>query len=364
MKLGFFAMPMHPRGKDWRQSLAEDREAVILCDQLGFTEAYIGEHATDPEENVTSSALFLATLADATKNIRLGTGTVNLPNQHPVTTAGNLAMLDHLLNGRLIFGISPGALPSDAEAFGNFDMDRPAMFLEAINQVLALWTMEPPYKLSGKYWNISTERFHVPETGMGTVPKPLQRPHPPVVVTAVAPHSKGVAEAAARGWDPISANFLMPVWVKTHWAKYVEGCTRAGRAIDAANWRVAKTLCVAQDDATAKRYATDPNGPYAYYYRSLMGKLKRRGAPLTLFKNDPNTPDSEVTLESVIENLVIYGSPQKVADGVLALREQVGNFGTLLYGGIDWQDRELGRNSIVLTAEKMLPLVNQALGQA
>ena len=159
MKAGFFTMPMHPRGKDWRQSLNEDREAFILADQLGFSEAYCGEHATDPEENVTSSALFIATLAHATRQIRLGTGTVNMPNHHPVHTAGTLAMLDHLLDGRFIFGISAGALPSDAEAFGNFDMDRPAMFLEAIHQVLELWRTDAPYRLSGKYWNITTEQI-------------------------------------------------------------------------------------------------------------------------------------------------------------------------------------------------------------
>jgi len=362
MKAGFFTMPMHPRGKDWRQSLAEDREAFVLADQLGFSEAYCGEHATDPEENVTSSALLIASLAHATRNIRLGTGTINMPNHHPVETAGTIAMLDHLLGGRLIFGISAGALPSDAEAFGNFDMDRPAMFLEAINQVLELWQSEPPYRLQGKYWNITTERTHIPESGMGSIPKPLQRPHPPIVVTAVSPHSKGVEESAARGWDTISANFLMPKWVKTHWAQYVTGCERVGRKPDPANWRVAKSICVAKDDATARRYVTDPSGPYHYYYRSLMGKLKRRGAPLTLFKNDPSQPDSEVTLEATVENLVIHGSPARVADGILALREQIGDFGTLLYGGMDWQDRELGRNSIVLMGEQVMPRVNAAIG--
>ena len=362
MNLGFFTMPMHPRGKDWQQSLAEDRAAFILADKLGFTEGYCGEHATDPEENITSSAMFIATLVDATRTIRLGTGTVNMPNHHPAATAGTLAMLDHLLGGRFIFGISPGALPSDAEIFGSLDKDRAAMFLEAINQVLAIWTGEAPYRLEGKFWSISTERTYIAETGMGVVPKPLQRPHPPIVVTAVAPHSKGVAEAAARGWDPISANFLMPVWVKTHWAKYVEGCAKGNRSADAANWRIAKTLCLAADDATARRYATDPNGPYYHYYRSLMGKLKRRGAPLTLFKNDPNTPDSEVTVESVLENLVIHGSPAKVADQLLAFREQVGDFGTLLYAGMDWQDRELGRNSMVLMAEQVMPRINAAIG--
>ena len=64
-------------------------------------------------------------------------------------------MLDHMLDGRFIFGIRPGGLLSDAEAFGNLDADRNAMFLEAINQVLEIWASEPPYNIKGKYWNIS-----------------------------------------------------------------------------------------------------------------------------------------------------------------------------------------------------------------
>jgi alkanesulfonate monooxygenase SsuD/methylene tetrahydromethanopterin reductase-like flavin-dependent oxidoreductase (luciferase family) len=357
MKLGFFTMPMHPIGKDWQQSLREDREAFILADQLGFVEGYVGEHATDPEENITSSSLFLATLVDATKNIRLGTGTTNMPNHHPVTIAANIAMLDHLLGGRFILGISPGALPSDAEAFGNFDMPRPAMFLESINQVLQIWSTDPPYNIKGTYWNVSTERTHISETGMGTIPKPLQRPHPPVVVTAVAPFSQGITEAAARGWEPISANFLLPMWVKSHWGKYVEGCARVNRPADPANWRVAKTVFVARDDAAAKAYAMGTDGPYYYYYRSLFNKLKRRGS-LGVFKTDPKMPDESVTLESVMEQLVIHGSPKKVAEELQALKEQTGEFGTLLYAGVDWADRELARQSMVLMAEKVLPHMN------
>src|SRR5712675_792510 len=162
MNLGFFTMPIHPVDKDWRQSLREDREAFILADQLGYTEGYVGEHHTDRAENITSCAMFIASLADATKRIKLGTGTVNMPNNHPAAVAANIAMLDHLLDGRFIFGISPGGLLSDAEAFGNLDADRGEMFLEAINAVLAIWASDPPYNLKGKFWNISIERQLVP----------------------------------------------------------------------------------------------------------------------------------------------------------------------------------------------------------
>ncbi|HYZ33972.1 MAG TPA: LLM class flavin-dependent oxidoreductase, partial [Crenalkalicoccus sp.] len=222
MQLGFFTMPIHPVGKDWRQSLAEDQEAFILADELGFTEALCGEHVTDLAENITSCMVFLATLAGRTKRIRLGTGTINVPNSHPAAIAAQAAMLDHLLEGRFMLGISPGGLLSDAEAFGNLDADRNAMFVEGINMVLELWAKEPPYALRGRYWTVTTGRTLIPEIGQGFIPKPLQRPHPPIVVTVVAPFSKGVTEAAARGWEPISANFLMPAWVASHWPKYQE----------------------------------------------------------------------------------------------------------------------------------------------
>src|SRR5712672_3580434 len=107
MNLGFFTMPIHPLDKDWRLSLKEDREAFLLADELGFTEAYVGEHVTDKAENITSCIAFLAWIAAATKQIKLGTGTINMPNTHPAAVAASIAMLDHMLDGRLIFGSAP-----------------------------------------------------------------------------------------------------------------------------------------------------------------------------------------------------------------------------------------------------------------
>src|SRR5438045_7255227 len=124
MKLGFFTMPMHPLDKDWRLSLQEDREAFLLADELGFTEAYVGEHTTDKAENITSCIAFIAWIAAATRRIKLGTGTINMPNTHPAALAASVAMLDHMLDGRLIFGISPGGLLSDAELLENLEIGR------------------------------------------------------------------------------------------------------------------------------------------------------------------------------------------------------------------------------------------------
>ena len=130
MRLGYFTMPVHPMGRDWSQTLREDREAIILADKLGFHDAFVGEHLTDACENITNSTLFLATLIHSTKTIKLASGTTNLSQQHPVVVAANAAMFDHLAQGRFILGVSAGALTSDAEALGILDEDRNKIFAE------------------------------------------------------------------------------------------------------------------------------------------------------------------------------------------------------------------------------------------
>lgn len=361
MKLSFFTMPIHPLNKPVTQSLREDREAFILADKLGFSEGYCGEHTTDSAEIVTSTVAFLSSIAYETKNIILGTGTVNLPNSHPARVAAEVAMLDHMLEGRFNFGISPGGLMSDAEVFGNLDRDRNAMFVECIDMVLKIWAGEAPYDLEGEYYNVSTRKTMMPEIGQGTIMRPYQAPHPLIVGTVVAPYSKGVTAMAARGWEPISANFLLPKWVATHWPKYVEGCEQGGRDADFRNWRVAKNICVAKDEATARRYARDPNSPYVQYYSSLLAKLAS-GGRLNLFKDDQDMPDEDVTLDYVLDRLVIHGDPSSVADQVLAFRETTGPFGHLVYAGHDWADYDLGRQSMTLMAEEVMPKIHSAIG--
>ena len=358
MEIGFFTMPIHPIDKDYKKTLSEDREAFLLADRLGFSEAYCGEHVTDSAENITSSALFIASLAAETKNIRLGTGTVNMPNSHPAAIAGQVAMLDHMLDGRFNFGISPGGLASDAEVFGNLDKDRNEMFVESIDMVLEIWKSDPPYNIKGKYWNISTERTQMTEIGQGIMQKPLQKPHPPIVCTVVAPFSKGLIAAAARGWQPISANFLMPKWVKTHWPSYVQGCEQGGFKPDYKNWRIAKSIFVCEDRKKAKEYALGNRSPYVFYYKQLLTKMLKHGRA-NLFKEDQNMPDSDLKLEDICNKLILFGSADEVTDKIMSFREEVGEFGTLLYAGHDWADENMAKKSMELMAEKVMPKINQ-----
>jgi len=362
MKLGFFTMPMHPPGRNYTQTLKEDREAVLLADRLGYCEALIGEHVTDVCESIPSCLTFIASVAHDTKQIKLGSGTINLPNSHPALVAAHVAMVDHMLEGRFLFGIGPGGLRSDMEVFGNLELDRNAMFVESIDQILAIWAGDAPYNLKGRFWNISTVKTLLREAGQGVMVKPYQKPHPPILVTVVVPHSKGLVAAAARGWMPITANFLQPVWAATHWPAYVKGCAQGGRRANPDDWRVCKSIFVAEDDATARRYAKSLDGPYGFYFWNLLTKRRNAGG-VEIFKHDLTLPDAAVTVDYVLDRLVICGSVNSVVDQLLAFRETIGDFGTLLYCGHDWADPKLARRSMELMAGKVMPAVNSAISK-
>ena len=166
---------------------------------------------------------------------------------------------------------------------------------------------------------------------------------------------------AKRGWQPISANFLLPEWVKTHWPKYVEGRTAVGAQAAPAEWRVAKSIFVADDDKVAQRYGRSSEGPYSFYFKQLARKLVGGGRS-NLFKADQSQPDSDITPDYLTSKLVIAGNVDSVVDQLLAFREQVGDFGTLLYACHDWIDPVLARRSMQLMAEEVMPRVNAAIG--
>ena len=364
MRLGYFTMPLHPFERDTTETLHEDRQTIIYADKLGFYDAFVGEHLTDKAENVTNSLLFLATLIPETKTIKLGSGTSNLSHSHPTLLASQAAMFDHLAKGRFIFGISPGALASDAEALGILDQDRNKMFAEAIDVILAIWEREPPYNIDfpDNRFKVTTQVTSVPEIGRGALMKPFQKPLPEIVGTVVAPFSKGVIAMGARNFHPMSANFLMDHWLSSHWNNYCEGKTSVGQVANPADWRVARTIFVADDAATAERYGrADANSPYRYYYRQMLTKMMMSKRHV-IFKKHMDEDDQFVTLDRLLDELVITGTVNEVVDKILALREKVGPFGEIVYAGMDLVDPKLGLRSMELMANEVMPRVNQALG--
>ena len=251
--------------------------------------------------------------------------------------AVHAALFDHLAEGRFIFGISPGALASDAEALGILGQDRNKLFAEAIDVILAIWERDAPYDIDfpENRFKVTTRTSFAPDLGVGIMPKPFQSPRPEIVGTVVAPFSKGVVAMGERDFHPLSANFLLPKWVATHWVNYVEGKQRVGKTADRSDWRVARSIFVADDDRTARAYGAEAaNSPYRFYYRQLLTKLRKSNRH-EVFKEYREQPDEEITVDHILEKLHICGSVDSVVDQILALHDTTGAFGELVYASVD-----------------------------
>lgn len=365
MRYGYFTMPVHPANRPWHETLEEDRQIVILADKLGFYDAFIGEHLTDACENITNSMIFLASVIGETKQIKLGTGTSNLSQMHPTLIACNAMMMDNMSKGRFIFGISAGALPSDAEALGILAEDRGKMFADSIDVILEIWKREPPYNIEfpGNRFKVTTEKTYWPSLSVGIMGKPYQKPRPEIVGTVVAPNSQGVIQMGMRDFHPLSANFILAQHLRSHWENYAEGKKRVGEKADPSDWRIARTIFVADDDKTAEAYGySGATSPYRFYYSQMWGKLAK-AKRLAGFMERPGQPEAEITHDYVMDRLVMYGTVNKVVDQILAMHEQTGDFGELVYAGLDWTDPKLSARSMELFAEQVMPRVNAALGK-
>jgi alkanesulfonate monooxygenase SsuD/methylene tetrahydromethanopterin reductase-like flavin-dependent oxidoreductase (luciferase family) len=201
-----------------------------------------------------------------------------------------------------------------------------------------------------------------PELGRGFLYKPYQKPRPEIVGTVVLPHSKGVIAMGERDFHPLSANFLLAKWLPSHWANYTEGKRKAGLAADPAEWRIARTIFVADEDRVAQRYGCDDaNSPYRYYWRMMGTKIINSRRQIA-FKDEASQPDSILTEDYLVEKLVIQGTVNKVVDEILELREIAGDFGEIVYAGMDWVDAKLAKRSMELMATEVMPRVNRAIG--
>src|SRR5256885_15694558 len=142
LKFGIFLAPFHPVGQNPTLALERDLELIQRLDALGFDEAWIGEHHSAGYEIIASPELFMAVAAERTRNIKLGTGVSSLPYHHPLILADRMVLLDHLTRGRFMFGVGPGALPSDAYMMGIDPMDQRRRMEESLEAMLQLFRGE------------------------------------------------------------------------------------------------------------------------------------------------------------------------------------------------------------------------------
>ena len=354
MELGFFTMPLHPPGSDYTKSLDDDLNQIVVLDQLGYKEAWIGEHFTSVWENIPNPDLFIAKAIPLTKNIVFGTGVTCMPNHDPFMLAHRIAQLDHMAHGRFYWGIGAGAYVGGCVVWG-YDPateENRRMVRDAVDLVLEIW--EDPKPGLYEQWNW---RFTIPEplkeAGLRTHLRPYQRPHPPIAVGGVSPGSKTLAFAGERGWIPMSINIVPARILKTHWEAVEEGASSAGRTPDREAWRICRTIYVAETTEQARREALEGvlRRDFEQYFLPLLTNRKMLG----LLKADPDMPDSDLTAEYLMDNVWIVGSPDDVADQLRQLYEDVGGFGVLIAMGHEWLPREQWINSMTLLQKEIMP---------
>lgn len=221
------------------------------AEQAGFESLWTGEHVIVPDPQVPPSpvapdypmldpSVALAFVAAHTTKVKLGTGIIILPQRNPVVLAKELASADVLSSGRLIFGIGIGYLKPEFDAIGAAFDHKGARAEEYLRAMIAIWSMEKP-EFSGRWINFK---------GVGTAPRPVQRPHPEVVFGGHTPQAFDRAARLAKGWY----GFALDV---DGAAKCIEGvraaCSKAKRRFDDIEISVTPRGKIDRD--TAKRYA-------------------------------------------------------------------------------------------------------------
>lgn len=353
MKLGLFMMPVHPPEKDRTQCFEEDLELIVQADELGYTEAWIGQHHSVAWEPIPSNDVFIANALPRTRNIRFGTGVSLVPHHHPVNIAVRLAFLDHLSRGRLYCGFGQSGIRTDLSLF-----DLPTdpqtlglMTVEGIDMVLKLWQTEAPFDFKGDFWRIRIDEQN-PEITSGVILKPYQKPHPPLAMSVVKGRSMASRMAGQRGYIPISTNLVPPSTLTQHWQTYCVGAEEAGRpAPDRAIWRVARNIFVGESTEAALAHAL--GGAFARSFDYLI-KLMGPGR-LGNLKEDPDMPDEAVTPEYAVKKLAIVGDVDECIRRLQEVWRETGGFGTLLMIAHDWDDKAKWLRSMELLINEVVP---------
>jgi alkanesulfonate monooxygenase SsuD/methylene tetrahydromethanopterin reductase-like flavin-dependent oxidoreductase (luciferase family) len=338
-----------------------------LAEQLGFDELWMGEHFSATSEPIPSPLMFLANVLVRTKHLRFGTAVINLPNHDPVVVAAEVAQFDHMSRGRFMLGIGPGGLVSDMELFNNPDVAvRQRKVIESIGMIQKIWSQDPPYELKGEFWSARIKDNIIPELGIGYMPKPYQKGGPPISTSLNSPSSSTARVAAQNGWSIISSNLIPVASVASHWTVYRQTSAEIGKPVSGENWRVARNVMIAPSDSEARDRVFAAQASNRYYFTYIREVLRRAGI-LNAIKPKPDMPDAEATVEAITEACVIYGSPKTALDRLVAFREQVGPFGTLLMTGLDWSgpNEVWERESMSHLANEVMPKFRQhALAQA
>ncbi|MBM3224310.1 MAG: LLM class flavin-dependent oxidoreductase [Candidatus Tectomicrobia bacterium] len=341
MTFGVFMGPFHRVGENPTLAIDRDLELVQWLDSLGFDEAWIGEHHSAGWEIISSPEIFIAAAAERTRHIKLGTGVVSLPYHHPFMVANWMVQLDHMTHGRVMMGVGPGALPSDAYMMGiEHTVQRPRMD-EALGVIMRLFTETEPISYKSDWFELREALLQL---------RPYQKPYMPIAVASVQSPA-GVALAGKHGAavltitvprDPSPGNESD---LQRLWAIAEASAEEHGQEVRREDWRLVVPVHLAESRKEAREVARLGAGRYLREYSEGTNGRK---------------PIFDGPLEKVIDFMAdaghwIVGTPDDCAAGIQRLAERSGGYGGFLVQTIDWAPREAMLRSYELLARYVMP---------
>ncbi len=340
MRFGVFLGPFHRVGENPTLALERDLELIEWLDQLGFDEAWIGEHHSAGWEIISSPEVFIAAAAQRTKRIKLGTGVVSLPYHHPLMVANRMVLLDHMTYGRVLFGVGPGALPGDAYMMGiPHEVQRERMD-ESLGVILRLFTETEPITYKSDWFELREGLLQL---------KPYQRPYMHVAVASVQSPA-GVTLAGKHGTSVLTITVPRdpsagPSDLAALWAIAEESAAEHGKQMNRDDWRLVLPVHLAE---TREEAFADARMGAGRYLREYSEGTNGRKAVF------------DGPLEKVIDYMAdngswIIGTPDDCIEGIKKLGERSGGFGAFLVQTVDWAPREKMLKSYELLARYVMP---------
>ena len=342
MRFGIFMAPFHPTYENPTRSLERDRELIQHLDDLGFDEAWIGEHHSAGYEIIASPELFIADVAARTRHIRLGTGVVSLPYHHPLMVAERMNQLDHLTRGRTLFGVGPGLLPSDAMMLGIDPRRQRDMMTESLEVILRLFRGEVVTRKTD-WFELRDAKLHL---------APYTRPHLEVAVAASVSPS-GPRTAGRWGLSMLSPAATSEGGFNAlayHWGLVEESAREHGTVVGRAGWRIAGPVHIAETREQARRDVMVGLPGWLHYFQKVVA-----------LPGVPETGGPEECLDKMVNaGFVVCGTPDDLIAQIDRLEQQSGGFGAFLVTATDWANTAAQHKSYELIARYVMPRFQDA----
>jgi limonene 1,2-monooxygenase len=335
LRFGAFIAPFHPLGENPTLALERDIELVQHMDRLGFDEAWIGEHHSAGYELIASPELFIATLAERTRNIRLGTGVSSLPYHHPLMLADRINQLDHITRGRVMFGVGPGALPSDAFMMGIPVSAQRDRMDEALDVIVALLRGETVTKHTD--WFVCNEaRLQMTPYSRPSVEICVASQVSPTGAYAAGRHGAGLLSIGATNAGGFNA-------LASNWAIAEDKAREAGKTMDRNGWRLVGPVHIAETREQARADVRFGLDKWLYYFREV--------AALPLAPDDGSDP-----VDALINSgMAVIGTPDDAIAQVERLSAQSGGFGAFLCMDHNWAEWDKKKKSYEMLARYVAP---------